>query len=139
MSRQIATGGPVRIQRRRIKGWRAPAGAVYVGRGSKWGNPWAVVRCADGTYAIPDPFDSLAFWPTFDHESEARAEAVRLFNLHVGPMGLHEYDAATLTRLRVELTGRDLMCWCPLTDASGARVPCHADVLLELANSTGGA
>lgn len=27
-----------------------------------------------------------------------------------------------------ELTGRDLACWCPLDE------PCHADVLLELAN-----
>ena len=30
---------PKRIQRRRTKGWRMPEGAVYVGRGSKWGNP----------------------------------------------------------------------------------------------------
>ena len=29
-----------RIQRRRTKGWRMPEGAVYVGRGSKWGNPY---------------------------------------------------------------------------------------------------
>ena len=33
---------PVRIQRKRIKGWRAPKGAVYVGRGSRWGNPFVV-------------------------------------------------------------------------------------------------
>lgn len=32
------------------------------------------------------------------------------------------------------LLGHDLACWCPLEDASGNRVPCHADVLLELAN-----
>lgn len=34
---------PVRIQRKRTKGWKMPIGAVYVGRGSKWGNPftWA--------------------------------------------------------------------------------------------------
>jgi len=31
-----------RIQRRRVKGWRMPAGAVYVGRGSRWGNPFIV-------------------------------------------------------------------------------------------------
>lgn len=30
-----------------------------------------------------------------------------------------------------ELRGRDLACWCPL-DA-----PCHADLLIELANSGG--
>jgi hypothetical protein len=32
--------------------------------------------------------------------------------------------------VRVELAGRDLACWCPL-DA-----PCHADVLLEVANGS---
>jgi hypothetical protein len=30
--------------------------------------------------------------------------------------------------VRTELAGRDLMCWCPPDE------PCHADVLLELAN-----
>lgn len=31
---------PKRIQRSRAKGWRMPEGAIYVGRPSKWGNPW---------------------------------------------------------------------------------------------------
>lgn len=30
-----------RIQRQRTKGWRMPEGAVYVGRPSSWGNPFA--------------------------------------------------------------------------------------------------
>lgn len=33
---------PLRIQRKRIKGWKMPKNAVYVGRGSKWGNPCKV-------------------------------------------------------------------------------------------------
>jgi hypothetical protein len=33
-----------------------------------------------------------------------------------------------------ELRGHDLACWCPLEDEHGNRVPCHADVLLDLAN-----
>jgi hypothetical protein len=32
-----------RIQRRRTAGWRMPAGAVYVGRPTRWGNPVVVV------------------------------------------------------------------------------------------------
>ena len=35
---------PVRIQRKRTKGWRKPEGAVYVGRPTKWGNPWATAE-----------------------------------------------------------------------------------------------
>ncbi len=33
---------PVRIQRRRSKGWRMPPGAKYVGRPTRWGNPWTL-------------------------------------------------------------------------------------------------
>jgi hypothetical protein len=33
---------PKRIQRKRTKGWRMPEGAVYVGRPTKWGNPFDV-------------------------------------------------------------------------------------------------
>jgi len=31
---------PKRIQRKRTKGYRMPEGAIYVGRPTKWGNPF---------------------------------------------------------------------------------------------------
>lgn len=31
---------PKRIQRKRTKGWKMPENTIYVGRGSKWGNPF---------------------------------------------------------------------------------------------------
>ena len=31
---------PIRIQRHRTPGWRIPDGAVYVGRLTRWGNPF---------------------------------------------------------------------------------------------------
>ena len=48
------------------------------------------------------------------------AESVRLYRLHAS-----KFDAVTLQR---DLAGKDLACWCTLGQ------PCHADVLLELAN-----
>src|SRR5262245_34967644 len=33
---------PVRIQRKRVKGWKMPENTVYVGRGSALGNPFQV-------------------------------------------------------------------------------------------------
>ena len=33
-----------RIQLKRTKGWKMPEGAIYVGRGSKWGNPFKLER-----------------------------------------------------------------------------------------------
>lgn len=35
---------PKRIQRTRLKGWRMPEGAVYVGRPSEWGNPFSAME-----------------------------------------------------------------------------------------------
>ncbi len=37
-------------------------------------------------------------------------------------------QAEKLAKTKAELRGKDLACWCPLDR------PCHADVLLELAN-----
>ena len=31
-----------RIQRKRVKGWKMPENTVYVGRPTKWGNPFRV-------------------------------------------------------------------------------------------------
>lgn len=37
---------PIRIQRRRARGWKMPAHTKYVGRGSLYGNPFRVARSA---------------------------------------------------------------------------------------------
>jgi len=84
---------PERIQRKRTKGSRLPAGAICVTRGTRWGNPFRVV---DGD----------------------RATAVRLYEDWLPTSGL---DVS-------ELRGKNLACFCPLSE------PCHADVLLRLAN-----
>ena len=43
----VARMKPERIQRRRTKGWRMPKNCVYVGRPSKFGNPfegWMIAK-----------------------------------------------------------------------------------------------
>jgi hypothetical protein len=105
---------PVRIQRRRAKGWEMPEGAVYVGRGSPWGNPFVVG--VDGTKA---DCVRLYKWLLTGHlclsckaPVEDQKRVLRHTQAHIG-----------------ELRGKDLACWCP-PDA-----PCHADVLLKAANA----
>jgi hypothetical protein len=93
---------PVRIQRRRTKGWRMPEGAVYVGRPTRWGNPWSM---------------SSDKW--------SRSGATTAAQMY------RRRTEAQLARGEIDLSplrGHDLVCWCPLDQ------PCHADVLLELAN-----
>ncbi|AIY15820.1 DUF4326 domain-containing protein [Pimelobacter simplex] len=119
--------GPVRIQRQRTAGWRAPLGTIYVGRPTPWGNPFPVARTAGGMFPRADAvrmYRELVVdgATTFDGHQFARTD--RRGPLHV----------PTVADIRRVLAGHDLACWCPLKDADGKPVPCHADVLLELAN-----
>ena len=41
----------------------------------------------------------------------------------------YSYTYPPLSQIREQLRGKDLACWCPLDQ------PCHADVLLEIANA----
>ena len=47
-----AQGSPRRLRRRRTKGWRMPAGAIYVGRPTKWGNPFVLPTRAESVEAF---------------------------------------------------------------------------------------
>lgn len=111
---------PRRIQQRRTKGWRKPEGAVSVARPSKRGNHYRIIPVGGG-YAVKDRHDeSWGHYPTI---REARSRAVQLFRVDVT-----DVDQGNISLIQKELRGKDLMCWCPLDQ------PCHADVLLELAN-----
>ena len=108
--------GPVRIQRQRTKGWRMPPTAVYVGRPTKWGNPF---RCGPHGRAM-----SLAEKVAkFRDHIEQGGGFYSPGDEHVGK------PKVTVDDIRRELRGKDLACWCSLDQ------PCHADVLLELANA----
>jgi hypothetical protein len=133
-----------RIQRRRTKGWRMPENTVYVGRPTKFGNPFEAYKCEccgywdvrdeNGvTYVVdhasvrqPEVRADRSTWTT---RGQACQEAVRLYADELtywlgGRMELEPEFAEAVRGLR----GKNLACWCP----TGA--PCHADVLLELAN-----
>lgn len=84
-----------------------PPDAVYVGRPSKWGNP---VR-------FPKSYSSQSK----ETKLELRRSAIRQYREYL------EQHPELVKEARRELKGRDLVCWC-------APLPCHADVLLEIAN-----
>lgn len=111
---------PERIQRRRCKGWRMPAGAVSVTRPGKFGNPFTVDDARKAGYIASD--DDLARW------------CVMLFREWLGGSNDHycgpvaEKRRAALLAGLPELRGKNLACYCAIDG------PCHADILLELAN-----
>jgi hypothetical protein len=104
-----------------------PPNTVYVGRPSQFGNRFVVGARRHGfngseaeTLSHYSDYrknvDLWDNWPLVD-----AATAVRAFR----EMQCHE---TFLDRARKDLRGKNLACWCPLDR------PCHADVLLELAN-----
>ena len=83
---------PDRIQVKRSKGWRLPADAVYVGRPSRWGNPFKLGRDGDRATCMA----KHRAWIMAPKQAELRAEA------------------------RAELRGKTLACWCRLDQACHA-------------------
>ena len=113
---------PIRITRRRTPGWRTPLctcgcgkPARYVGRPSRWGNPWAI---GDTTWLIR-PGGWIDREP---HPPLTREQAIGSFRNQV------EWYLAQDPDYLSELRGHDLSCWCPEGSA------CHADILIELAS-----
>lgn len=101
----MTSHAPKRIQLRRTKGWRKPEGAIVVSRPSRYGNPYVVGDLLNGGNMSPEE--------VVEHFRRALLDGRLQF-------GVREVQAM--------LRGRDLACWCPLDQ------PCHADVLLEVAN-----
>ena len=101
---------PRRYQKERVKGYRMPENTVCVTRWSRFSNPYRVGK-----------------------ECETEREAVELFkrDLLAGVLrtGLTRQFHITVEDVQRELAGKNLACACPLDGG-----PCHADVLLEVAN-----
>lgn len=117
---------PVRLQLSRRKGFnlqqlsRDTNGleVVNVARPSKWGNPYPVGSVIG---ALPDG--------TLVKRDAARA--VKDFREYLRHwMWKASENALTPSELR----GKNLACWCNI-HVNGNPVPCHADVLLSLANA----
>lgn len=142
-----------RIQRKRTRGYRLPAGAVYVGRPTRWGNPFTL-RGNSGLARVPaihhpgKPWEYESrisadgmYHPYFHPGGEVTpvhvrwmtaAEVVECYRAYVTRSGwpLDGWvlaSAPTVEEIQRELAGKDLACWCPLDQ------PCHADVLLRIA------
>ena len=137
--RDVPGREPVRIQRKRTRGWKMPEGAVSVTRPGKWGNPF----CIGGWFKMGTGGNGFCYlqcllteYPTQDFTKiEDAAMAVEWFR---------RYKELYPPKDIEELRGKDLACFCHLCDAhkDGKPMsvecpdcaPCHVDVLLPIAN-----
>lgn len=129
---------PIRIQRKRMKGWKAPEGAVSVTRPGEFGNPFHIGGWFMKGDGAPGKkiFGGFIFTEALNGYQDSRythiltaQQAVDWFRWYVGERPRFQ------KRIQEALRGKDLMCWCPLYDNMGRPVPCHADVLLKIANA----
>lgn len=114
---------PERIQRKRTRGWKMPPNTVSVTRPGTWGNPFRV----GGWFKIGDGRSGFIWLQAADLYADATFtrittpdQAVEFYRTF-----LARYPRRDIHQLR----GKNLACFCPLDQ------PCHADVLLVIANA----
>lgn len=111
---------PIRIQRKRTKGWKMPENTVYVGRPTKWGNP----------FTLEEELKRVSpLWPHIKENSKLKtvfeyALSFMMFNYE----RFMNRNTSLTEEAKKELKGKNLACWCKVGE------PCHADVLLEIVN-----
>lgn len=116
---------PIRIQLSRKKGWRMPPNTVKVSRPGRWGNPFYISPWRDAKTCVALFRDAMTTgWnpKTSEHLPDAWCGYGEWVEWHQR-MGIEVLHNAIS-----ELRGKNLACWCKPGE------PCHADVLLELAN-----
>lgn len=148
---------PKRIQRKRTKGWKMPPNCVYVGRPTIFGNPF---QADDPEYAVA-AFRLYANCSVLETEfgfigpHRANIDGSLPMAVQIGVTRSHGKNNGRdkpflfvpttgfetplmmvmcpnipgLQKAIAQLRGKDLACWCPVDQ------PCHADVLIELANN----
>lgn len=119
---------PIRLQLSRRKGFNLQASsraingmaAVNVTRPHRFGNPFVIGEAVDLAMAR-----KWGWWPLGNPSYVApdAHQAMRRFRaVLIGDEAIHNHVCAALR-------GKNLACWCELGS------PCHADVLIEFANS----
>lgn len=102
-----------RVQRKRTKGYKMPENTKYVGRPTKWGNPFRAeeLGAEESVKRYKECILNNAMCYYYIDEIEASIQFDRF-----------KWMAENLEQLR----GLDLACFCSLSS------PCHADTLIEL-------
>ena len=106
---------PIRVQQKRTKGWRMPPNTVSVARPGPFGNPFRIGanRCTGSGLT---------------YRQEPVADAATAVAFFKGMLQQADRNYPSNEVIARELRGKNLACFCALDQ------PCHADVLLEIAN-----
>ena len=87
---QVKVIQPQRVQRRRTKGWRMPPNTIYVGRPTKWANP---------------------FVPGHDNPMLFGRKVADLRHAYALYRSMAPLNDKLVEEARTELAGKNLACW----------------------------
>jgi len=90
---------------KRIRGQKLPENTVYVGRPSKWGNPFKIDTGMSAKEAVQAFKDYMEYHSGFNPELDPK-----------------------------QLKGKNLACWCGEWEIGEPEIDCHAVFLLKMAN-----
>lgn len=124
----LLSGAPYRVQLSRRKGWRKPDNTVVVARPSKFGNPITMLDVGSQYPSLDDRGVATIVVRDFEVLAKQGTLYVPNWRRFGGERGPIRWNYPSLDEIRTELAGKNLACWCDLD------MPCHAAVLLTLAN-----
>lgn len=121
---------PMRIQRKRSKGWRMPDNTICVDRSTGFGNPFPIVAAESSSMGKAKKAWCVGTWtgPAMwfcDTKEEATELSVKAFRSWIAAPG----QETLREKAKLVLRGKNLACWC------SAGQLCHADVWLECVNA----
>lgn len=125
---------PIRIQRKRTKGWTMPENTVSVTRPGPYGNPFKIghhYKKYDPGAGIPRMGMRFIYTEAFEGYQDKTYTTIKTVEESIEwyKWYLSTYGEDFIKKIKEKLAGKNLMCWCRVGD------PCHADLLLELVNS----
>lgn len=119
---------PIRIQRKRTRGWKMPENTVSVTRPGHFGNPFKVGHRYKWGGLGRSGIDTLMIYMESYVEDkrfttiESNQQAIEWYEIY-----LEKYPEL-VEKIKMELKGKNLACFCSLEN------DCHADILLKIAN-----
>ena len=119
---------PVRIQRKRVKGWKMPENTISVTRPGKWGNCFKIGGRYKWGGLSNKGIDTLII------VMEAHVPDDKFTTLETAEECIEWYEKyiylrpGFIDKVKKELKGKNLACFCKEGH------PCHAGILLKIAN-----
>ena len=101
---------------KRKRGQKLPEGTVYIGRPTKWGNPYKVKGEITPEIAIILYKEHLEQYATPYTEHYPYRKNKHMLKIH-------------------QLKGKDLACWCGEWEFGEPEIDCHGVVLMKMANA----